>query len=129
MKRLASVFMLLAACGAAVIPSAAAAAPGARLRGLDKISGQARDFAAPINATVKFGELEITVRACAQTPPEEQPPEASAYVEVRQPKAAAAANAAAARAPVFQGWMFASSPALNALEHPSYDIWVISCTS
>ena len=28
---------------------------------------------------------------------------------------------------VFSGWMFASSPALNALEHPVYDIWVIDC--
>ncbi|MEZ5892801.1 MAG: DUF2155 domain-containing protein [Parvularculaceae bacterium] len=28
---------------------------------------------------------------------------------------------------IFKGWMFASSPALNALEHPVYDVWVIDC--
>ena len=28
---------------------------------------------------------------------------------------------------VFSGWMFSSSPPLNALEHPVYDIWVLSC--
>lgn len=28
---------------------------------------------------------------------------------------------------IFSGWMFASSPALNALEHPVYDVWVIDC--
>ncbi len=28
---------------------------------------------------------------------------------------------------IFTGWMFASSPALNALEHPVYDVWVIDC--
>jgi hypothetical protein len=28
---------------------------------------------------------------------------------------------------IFAGWMFASSPALNALEHPVYDVWVIDC--
>lgn len=28
---------------------------------------------------------------------------------------------------LFTGWMFASSPALNALEHPVYDVWVIGC--
>jgi hypothetical protein len=28
---------------------------------------------------------------------------------------------------VFSGWMFASTPALNALEHPVYDVWVIDC--
>ncbi|MEO1135547.1 MAG: DUF2155 domain-containing protein [Pseudomonadota bacterium] len=30
---------------------------------------------------------------------------------------------------IFRGWMFASSPALNALEHPVYDVWVIDCTT
>ena len=30
---------------------------------------------------------------------------------------------------VFRGWMFASSPALNPLEHPVYDVWVIDCTT
>ena len=28
---------------------------------------------------------------------------------------------------LFTGWMFASSPALSALEHPVYDVWVIDC--
>lgn len=127
MKRFASALVLVVLFSAAVLP-AASATPGAKLRGLDKVSGQARDFLAPINATVKFGELEVTVRACAQTPPEEQPPEASAYVEVRQTKPVPGAGEEG-RGVVFQGWMFASSPALNAMEHPSYDIWVISCTS
>ncbi len=30
---------------------------------------------------------------------------------------------------IFRGWMFASSPALNPLEHPVYDVWVIDCTT
>jgi len=28
---------------------------------------------------------------------------------------------------IFSGWMFASTPALNGLEHPVYDVWVIDC--
>jgi len=28
---------------------------------------------------------------------------------------------------IFRGWMFASSPALNPLEHAVYDVWVIDC--
>ncbi|MBI1365392.1 MAG: DUF2155 domain-containing protein [Alphaproteobacteria bacterium] len=28
---------------------------------------------------------------------------------------------------IFSGWMFASSPSLNALEDPVYDVWVIDC--
>lgn len=30
---------------------------------------------------------------------------------------------------IFRGWMFASSPALNPLEHPVYDVWVIDCNT
>jgi hypothetical protein len=30
--------------------------------------------------------------------------------------------------PLFKGWMFASSPSVNAMEHPTYDVWVINCT-
>ena len=29
--------------------------------------------------------------------------------------------------PLFSGWMLASSPALSALDHPRYDVWVLSC--
>lgn len=31
--------------------------------------------------------------------------------------------------PIFQGWMIASSPALNALDHARYDVWMLRCTS
>jgi len=29
--------------------------------------------------------------------------------------------------PVFMGWMVASSPALNPLDHRRYDVWVLRC--
>ena len=32
-------------------------------------------------------------------------------------------------APRFSGGMFASSPALSALDHPRYDVWVVSCSN
>jgi hypothetical protein len=28
---------------------------------------------------------------------------------------------------VFSGWMFSSSPAVSAMEHPVYDITLLSC--
>ncbi|MDZ7909794.1 MAG: DUF2155 domain-containing protein [Gemmobacter sp.] len=31
--------------------------------------------------------------------------------------------------PVFSGWMMASSPAISALEHPRYDVWVLRCVT
>lgn len=113
----------------AALPAQAASA--ARLRGLDKISGQARDFVAPLNQPVKFGSLSIVARACEQRPPEETPPETSVYLTITQTPRASQQNGAspAGGENLFQGWMFASSPALHALEHPTYDVWVISCAN
>ena len=87
------------------------------LRGLDKISGRAIDIAAPAGVAVRFGTLTITTRYCYTVPPEE-PPETAAFIQIDDgtpPKR------------VFSGWMFASTPALNGLEHPVYDVWVITC--
>jgi hypothetical protein len=93
---------------------------GVVLQGLDKITARVSRLEVPIDGTVRFGTLEITARACHQTPPEEVP-EASAFLEIREAKPGAAPVA------VFSGWMFASSPALSAMEHPVYDVWVLGC--
>lgn len=92
----------------------------ALLQGLDKVTARISTFRAPVNATVYFGTLEIVARTCRKRPPEE-PPESAAFLEIR--------NITPGEAPetLFKGWMFASSPALSALEHPVYDIWVIDC--
>lgn len=121
----------MAVIGIVAAASPAHAAAGARLRGLDKISGQARDFVAPLNRPVMFGSLSIVVRACEQRPPEETPPETSAYLTITQGHSASAkaTEAPGGSVEVFSGWMFASSPGLNALEHPTYDVWVISCAN
>ncbi|MEO0393210.1 MAG: DUF2155 domain-containing protein [Pseudomonadota bacterium] len=90
------------------------------LRTLDKVTARTSTLAVPVGQTQSLGTLAVTVQACQQTPPEEQP-EAAAFVEIvdrppeRQPEI------------VFTGWMFASSPALSALQHPIYDVWVIGC--
>ncbi|MDO9459857.1 MAG: DUF2155 domain-containing protein [Alphaproteobacteria bacterium] len=98
-----------------------------RLNGLDKITGRIMSFDAPVDVPTQFGALQITARTCHKRPPEETP-ETSAYLEIADfGTAASAANGAVYRQPVFSGWMFASSPALSALEHPVYDVWVIDC--
>lgn len=112
-------------CAALALLLLGAPAFAAELRGLDKISGQARTFKANLNTPVTFGSLRIVVRACQQRPPEETPPEAAAYLTITETRG----EGANATEPVFQGWMFASSPALNALEHPTYDVWVVSCNN
>lgn len=126
MKKLVSIAAALALT--IVFSAPAHAAPSAVLRGLDKISGQARDFTAPIGRPVKFGTLEITVRSCQKAPPEE-PPEVSVYIEVVDHPVPRRPDEPAPPRPVMSGWIFASSPSLNALEHPTYDVWAIDCRS
>ena len=91
-----------------------------RLKALDKITARVSTLEAPLDVRLTFGTLEITVRACRKRPPEE-PPESAAFLTVveRRPDTAPTR--------LFRGWMFASSPALSALEHPVYDVWVIDC--
>ena len=89
-------------------------------RGLDKITGRARDIDAPVGVPVKFGTLTLTVDYCHTVPPEE-PPETTAFVQIDEDQPGGKPKR------LFSGWMFASTPALNALEHPTYDVWVTTC--
>ena len=122
-------------------------------RALDKITARIARIEVGDGETAHFGTLDVTVRACSKRPPEE-PPEVTAFVEIKDERQAAGAedetrlrsgiegstgpNATSAAtgertvpaAPdgfVFSGWMFASSPSLAALEHPVYDVWLIDC--
>src|SRR5215813_13617605 len=90
------------------------------LQGLDKITARVSTINVPVGGTVEFGAFRITARACDKHPPEETP-EAAAFLEVVEVKPD--------EKPVlrFSGWMFASSPALSALEHPVYDLIVLDC--
>ncbi len=90
------------------------------LQGLDKVTARVSRLKAPIGKKIKFGNLEIIARACERTPPEE-PPESTVYLDITEVRAGEAV------VDLFHGWMFASSPALNGLEHPVYDVWVLEC--
>lgn len=90
------------------------------LQGLDKVTGRVMTIEAPVGSSVHFGTLEIIVRTCRKRPPEEDP-ESAAFLDVWEIRTGQAATS------IFRGWMFASSPALSALEHPVYDIWVLDC--
>jgi hypothetical protein len=90
------------------------------LGGLDKITAHVSTFEAPIGQTVTFGALKITARACDKHPPEETP-ESAAFLEVVE------ARQGETPRPLFSGWMFASSPALSAMDNPIYDLWVLDC--
>lgn len=103
--------------------SAIPAIPGkvAVFNGLNKVTARISRIVAPVDQPVEFGSLVITVRYCESAPPEEAP-EARVFVEVDQTTATAPTER------VFDGWMFASSPGINALDHAIYDIWPVSCS-
>ena len=90
------------------------------LRGVDKITGRVSTMPAPVGETITFGHLTIGVEKCYTRSPEETP-ENSAFLTITENKVDGSV------AEVFTGWMFSSNPALSAMEHPAYDVWVIGC--
>jgi hypothetical protein len=110
----------LAVASALVSPALALEGDGAILQGLDKVTARITTIEAPLNQPVRFGTLEITVLRCTKTPPEE-PPESAAFLVIRETRAGEPPSE------LFRGWMMASSPALSALGHPVYDVWVKDC--
>ena len=115
------VLLSLLPCAAyAVVPTQEQ--PIVIMRALDKMTARVEEIELPVGKTIQFGSLAITARTCRVTLPEETPPESAAYLEIRELKVGAQVST-----PVFTGWMFASSPALSAMEHPIYDAWVTGC--
>jgi hypothetical protein len=94
--------------------------PVAVLQGLDKITARVSKFEASVGTPVQFGTLAVRVRDCEKSPPED-PPESAAFLEIDEKRTGET------RTRVFSGWMFASSPALSALEHPVYDVILLDC--
>ena len=111
----------LAICIALCAPMAAAQtveeAPGAKLRLLDKITGALTDMDLSNGQSQTVGRLTVQMDACRYDP-ENPAAEAFAHLTVLD---------SAKPDPVFNGWMTASSPALSALDHPRYDVWVLRC--
>jgi hypothetical protein len=96
------------------------------LQGLDKTTARISKFDAPVGQSVRFGRLVITVRDCVKHPPEEEP-ESAAFLQIDELRQGERNTLTSQR--VFNGWMFASSPALSALENPIYDVGVLDCRS
>jgi len=94
-----------------------AEAKGAVLRGLDKVSATSSDIVLSVGQTVDFGHIKVTLKEC-RYPADDPSSNAYAYLVITDPNAVQ---------PVFEGWMIADSPALSALDHQRYDVWVMRC--
>jgi len=107
----------------AILASGAAAAqevtnaPGAVLRALDKISGEATDIEIAAGEMKRLGSLSVVMNECRFPVGN---PSGNAYAELE-------ISETGRQGTLFSGWMIASAPALSALEHARYDIWVIRC--
>jgi hypothetical protein len=88
--------------------------------GLDKITGRIISFDVAIGETVQFGALQVVPRVCYTRPPTETP-NTDAFLEVSEVTLQGEVRR------IFNGWMFATSPGLHAVEHPIYDIWLTDC--
>jgi hypothetical protein len=91
------------------------------MRQLDKMTGRTRTFEIAAGAEEMVDRLRVRLDAC-RSPEDNAQHGTLAFVQIWDTKRAD-------EAPVFSGWMFAESPALSAMDHPRYDVWVISCTT
>lgn len=113
--RLVLACLLLAAPVGAQEPAGMGA--GAVLRWIDKISSEHGDITIANAASAQVGGMQVQLGEC-RYPLDDPAGDAFAFVTVRVGRDPQ---------PVFSGWMVASAPALNPLEHPRYDMWVLRC--
>ncbi len=91
------------------------------IQGLDKITGRVLTIETSVGKSINFGRLKIIVHRCYKAPPEEIP-EAIVDIDIYEK-----APLSGEEVLIFRNKMYASSPAVSALDHPIYDIWVKDC--
>ena len=89
------------------------------LRALDTLNGTTSDIDMAVGEATRFGSLEIHADAC-RVPSDAPKADAYAFLRIRDTRH---------EKMQFSGWMFASSPALSAMDDPRYDVWVVSCNN
>lgn len=120
---LAPAILALALAAPAAAAAQAASGTGVVIRALDKLTGDTRDVTMPNAATARFGRMSVDHAEC-RYPAGNPSGDAYALLRVRNVGGEGEEDEV-----VFQGWMIASAPALNPLDHPRYDVWVLRCTT
>ncbi len=92
---------------------------GALIKALDTITGTVSELELTTGSTIRYERLEVTLHEC-RFPADNIASDAFAKLLIVDERRTQ---------PSFDGWMVASSPALSAMEHPRYDVWVIKCTT
>lgn len=111
--------LVLTLLGAPALAQEMETAPGGTLRLLDKITGKLVDLPLSTGQAAVQGRLTVQLDEC-RFPKDNPAADAQAHLTVMEE---------GRPDPVFSGWMLGSSPALSAMDHPRYDVWVLSCDS
>ena len=91
------------------------------LKALDKITAKTSAIKLAIGEKKFFGSLEIKALKC-QLSENNNSTDTVAYLQVKD-----LSNKDNNQVYLFNGWTFASSPTLQSIDHPIYDLWIISC--
>ncbi len=119
MLRMIAVALLLLGTSFATAQGVTQSGSGVSVRALDKLTGKVRDFDIADRQSETVGRIMITANECRYP---QGNPAGDAYASLT-------IDEIGKDTPVFQGWMIASSPALNAMDHQRYDVWVLRCTT
>lgn len=95
--------------------------PSVKLQVLDKSMARTTTLEAKVGTTIEYGSVFIKVQACRKSDPLDKPENAS-FLQIWE----VPINSKKSEW-LFSGWMFSSSPALSAMDHPIYDVWVLDC--
>ena len=95
------------------------------LRTLDKVTATTKDYTVRVGDKLNYGSLTVNVRHCEKRPPEDIP-ETYAFLQIDDRKLDGKGKSGEVER-VFSGWMLASKPAVSALDHGVYDVWVLDC--
>jgi len=91
------------------------------LKTLDKITAKTSDIKLIVGEKFLFGPLEIKVLKC-QYSEVENIADTVAYLQVKDLSIKDNDQVF-----LFNGWTFKSSPTLQSIDHPIYDLWIMSC--
>ena len=116
--------VLIATLAVSLLPAGASGEPaltgdGAFLRVLDMITGQFSDIKLGVGETAEFSKISIALEDCRYFP-ETPLSDSYAFVHVTEQST---------QKSLFRAWMIASAPALSAMDHHRYDVWLIRCST
>lgn len=97
--------------------SSMVSSPLGTVRVLDKHTNELVNIQTTVGEVASWGYLSIQLSDC-RSPADNPIADAQAHLTISDQRK---------NTVVFDSWMLASSPALSALDHPRYDVWLISC--